>query len=231
MSKKGKKYLEAKEKVQKESYSLEEAIPLLLETSTVKFDASCEIHMKLGIDPKQADQALRGTVMLPHGTGKKLRVVAFVSDDKVSEAKEAGAVEAGSSDLIEKINGGWLDFDIAVATPDQMKEIGKIAKILGQQGLMPNPKSGTVTPNPGEVIKEIMQGKIEYRNDKLANLHNMFGKVSFGGEKLKENLKTYLKAIQDAKPSGVKGVYVRSITLTTTMGPAVPVDVQDAMSQ
>lgn len=230
MSKKGKKYRAAKEKLQKEFYTTDEAIPLLMETSVVKFDPSCEIHMHLGIDPKHADQSLRGTVMLPHGTGKKLKVAAFVPDEKIKEAKDAGATEAGSQDLIEKITGGWLDFDIAVATPDQMKEIGKIAKILGQKGLMPNPKSGTVTPNPAEIIKELMEGRIEYRNDKLANLHNIFGKVSFGEEKLKENLNTYLKAIRDAKPSGVKGIYVRSITLTTSMGPAISLDVQKAMS-
>lgn len=226
MSKKGKKYRAAKEKLLKEFYTADEAVDLLIETSTVNFDASCEIHMKLGIDPKHADQALRGTVTLPHGTGKKLRVVAFVPDEKKQEAKNAGAVEAGNSDLIEKISGGWLDFDIAVATPDQMKNIGKVAKILGQQGLMPNPKSGTVTPEPGEIITEIMQGKIEYRNDKLANLHNIFGKVSFGKDKLIENLNTYLKTIQEAKPSGVKGVYIHSITLTTTMGPGIKIDTQ-----
>lgn len=225
MSKKGKKYRTAKEKLQKESYTIDEAIPLLIETSVTKFDSSCEIHMKLGIDPKHADQTLRGTVMLPHGTGKKLKVVAFVPDEKVKEAKGAGAIEAGSEELVEKIAGGWLDFDVAVATPDQMKKIGKIAKILGQQGLMPNPKSGTVTPDPGKTIEEIMKGKVEYRNDKLGNLHNIFGKVSFGEEKLKENLNVYIKAIQEAKPSGVKGVYIRSTTLTTTMGPGIKLEI------
>jgi large subunit ribosomal protein L1 len=205
---------------------MDEAIPLLLQTSKTKFDGSCEVHMKLGVDPKHADQAVRGTLSLPHGTGKKVKIVAFVPDDKVKEAKDAGAVEAGNADLIEKINGGWLDFEIAVASPDMMKEIGKIAKILGQKGLMPNPKSGTVTPDVGKVISEIMKGKIEFRNDKQANLHNIFGKVSFGEDKLKENLKTYVKAIMDVKPSGVKGVYINSITLSTTMGPGIRLDVR-----
>lgn len=176
---------------------------------------------------KQADQALRGTMNLPHGTGKKVRVAAFVPEDKVKECKDAGAVEAGSEDLIEKVNKGWLDFDIAVATPDMMKEIGKIAKTLGQKGLMPNPKSGTVTPEPGKVIGELMKGKIEYRNDKLANLHNIIGKVSFGEAKLKENLEAYIKTIVDVKPAGVKGTYIKSVTLASTMGPGIPVNLAE----
>lgn len=227
MSRRGKKYKAAMEELkEKEFYTLDEAVALLPKTSTTKFDASCEVHMKLGIDPKHADQIVRSTITLPHGTGKKVRIAAFVPDEKVKEAKDAGAVEAGNADLIDKVNGGWLEFDIAVATPDMMKEIGKIAKVLGQKGLMPNPKSGTVTPEPGNVISELMKGKIEFRNDKLGNLHNVFGKVSFGEDKLKENLKTYVKAVQDAKPTGVKGVYIQSITLSTSMGPGISIDVQ-----
>jgi large subunit ribosomal protein L1 len=227
MSRRGKKYKAAMEELkEKEFYTLDEAVALLPKTSTTKFDASCEIHMKLGIDPKHADQIVRSTITLPHGTGKKVKIAAFVPDEKIKEAKDAGAVEAGNADLIDKVNGGWLDFDIAVATPDMMKEIGKIAKVLGQKGLMPNPKSGTVTPEPGSVISELMKGKIEFRNDKLGNLHNVFGKVSFGENKLKENLKAYVKAVQDAKPTGVKGVYIQSITLTTSMGPGISIDVQ-----
>lgn len=221
----GKNYKAAKELLkEKEFYTVEEAIPLLIQTSKTKFDGSCEVHMNLGIDPKQADQALRGTMNLPHGTGKKLKVAAFVPEDKVKECKDAGAVEAGADDLIEKVSGGWMDFDIAVATPDMMKNIGKIAKNLGQQGLMPNPKSGTVTPEPAKVIDELMKGKIEYRNDKLGNLHNLFGKVSFGEAKLKENLDTYIKKIVDLRPAGIKGTYIKSITLTTSMGPGVKID-------
>ncbi len=230
MSKRGKKYKAAMEELkEKEFYTLDEAVALLPKTSTTKFDASCEIHIKLGINPKHADQVVRSTITLPHGTGKKIKIAAFVPDEKIKEAKDAGAIEVGNSDLIDKINGGWLDFDIAVATPDMMKEIGKIAKILGQKGLMPNPKSGTVTQEPRTIISELIKGKIEFRNDKLGNLHNVFGKVSFGEDKLKENVQTYLKAVQDAKPSGVKGVYIQSITLSTSMGPGIKVDVQDVV--
>ena len=167
---------------------------------------------------------------LPHGTGKKVRVVAFVSEDKVKEAKDAGAMEAGTEDLVKKIEGGWTDFDVAVATPDQMKDIGKIAKIIGQKGLMPNPKAGTVTPDAAKAIAEIQKGKVELRVDKDANLHNIFGKVSFGEEKLAENLKILTKAVVDAKPASQKGIYIKSMTLTTSMGPGVPVDVNKAMA-
>lgn len=226
--KRGKNYKAAKELLKdKEFYTVDEAVSLLVQTSKTKFDGSCEIHMNLGIDPKQADQALRGTMNLPHGTGKKLRVAAFVPEDKVKEAKSAGAIEAGAEELIEKVNEGWLDFDIAVATPDMMKHIGKVAKILGQKGLMPNPKSGTVTPEPTKVIEELMKGKIEYRNDKLGNLHNIFGKISFGEAKLKENLENYIKKIVEEKPSGVKGTFIKSITLSTTMGPGIKLDVSN----
>lgn len=222
---KGKKYVAAQAKVDPETlYSLEEAIKLAKETSTTKFDSSVEIHMHLGIDPKQADQAIRSTVALPHGTGKTVRVVAFVTDDKVKEAKDAGAIEAGGIELIDKVEKGWMDFDKAVATPDMMKDLAKIARTLGQAGMMPNPKAGTVTPEVGKTIGEIMKGQVEYRNDKLANLHNVVGKVSFDDKKLKENLETYLKAILDKKPTGLKGNFVRSITLTTTMGPGIKVD-------
>jgi large subunit ribosomal protein L1 len=218
----GKKYKAAKELLkEKQIYTIDEAIPLLLKTNTTKFDASCEVHMKLGIDPKHADQAVRATISLPHGTGKKVKVIAFVPDEKVTEAKKAGATEAGSTELIEKITGGWLDFDVAVATPSIMRELGKIAKILGQKGLMPNPKAGTVTDKIEQAIAEIIKGKIEFRNDKLSNLHNIFGKVSFGEAALKENLLTYIKAVKDNKPIGAKGVYIETITICTTMGPGI----------
>jgi len=227
MAHKGKKYKCAKELLKdKQLYTIDEAIPLLLKTNTTKFDASCEVHMKLGIDPKHADQAVRATISLPHGTGKKVKVIAFVPDEKVAEAKKAGATEAGSSELIDKIIGGWLDFDVAVASPNMMKEIGKIAKILGQKGLMPNPKSGTVSDKIEQVVGEIMKGKIEFRNDKLSNLHNIFGKISFGEAALKDNLKTYIKAVQDAKPVGAKGVYIQSITICTTMGPGIHLELK-----
>jgi len=225
MAKKGKKYKAAKELLkEKQIYTLEEAVALIVKTGTTKFDPSCEVHMKLGIDPTHADQTVRATIPLPNGTGKKTRVIAFVPDEKISEAKKAGASEAGSTELIEKITGGWMDFDTAVAHPTMMKELGKIAKILGQKGLMPNPKSGTVSDKIEQVVSEIIKGKIEFRNDKLSNLHNIFGKLSFGEEKLKENLKTYIKAVQDSKPTGVKGVYIESITICTTMGPGIHIE-------
>lgn len=222
----GKKYKEyAKTLDAKKKYSLDEGVGLLVEGKNLtKFDATAEIHMNLGVDPKHADQAVRSTVVLPHGTGKKLRIVAFVDENKAKEAKTAGAMEAGTEELIEKIEKGWTDFDIAVATPDQMKLLGKVAKTLGQKGLMPNPKAGTVTPDIKRTIEEISKGKIEFRVDKLSNLHNSVGKLSFGKDKIKENIKTYLRAVQDAKPSGVKGTYIKSITITSTMGPGIKVD-------
>lgn len=225
----GKKYREAKALVEKESYSFDEALELLKKTSTVKFDASCEAHFYLGVDPTQADQNIRTTVTLPHGTGKDYKVVAFVDEGNVKAAKAAGAIEAGTADLVEKIEKGWTDFDIAVATPDQMKELGKVAKILGQKGLMPNPKTGTVTPEFEKAIEAVKKGRVEMRVDKEGNLHNIFGKVSFDDAKLKENLLTLVRAVKDAKPSSIKGNYIKSMTLACTMGPGVPVDVKSAM--
>ncbi|KKU80023.1 MAG: 50S ribosomal protein L1 [Candidatus Peregrinibacteria bacterium GW2011_GWA2_47_7] len=223
--KRGKKYQVARALVERKLYPLAEAVALLVRTSVTKFDSSCELHMNLGVDPKHADQVVRGTVVLPHGTGKAVRVIAFVSEAQEKTAKAAGAFEVGIDNLIEKITKGWLDFDVAVAEPAVMKNIGKIAKILGQKGLMPNPKAGTVTPDVASAIAEIKKGKVEFRVDKLANLHNIFGKVSFGPEKLEENLKTVVQAVLQAKPTGVKGNYVNSLTLATTMGPGVSVDV------
>ncbi|MFA6305542.1 MAG: 50S ribosomal protein L1 [Candidatus Gracilibacteria bacterium] len=231
MKKHGKKYLEAKKLVEKEAYTLDEAISLLKKTSTVKFDGSCEIHMKLGLDPTQADQNLRTTVVLPAGTGKEVSVVAFVGDDKVKEAMAAGALMAGTGELIEKIEGGWTDFDVAIATPDQMKALSKVAKILGQKRLMPNPKSGTVSPDVEKMISDIKKGKVELRVDKEANLHNIFGKISFDDAKLKENLKTLIKVVLDSKPASVKGTYVETMTIAGTMGPGVPLDVNSALAE
>jgi len=225
MAKHGKKYKEALSLIQEEAYTLDEALELLKKTSVTKFDSSCEVHMNLGLDPKQADQNIRTSVNLPHGTGKDTKVVAFVGDENVKAAKAAGAIEAGTEELIEKVNGGWTDFDVAVATPDQMRSIGKVAKILGQKGLMPNPKAGTVTPDFEKVIGELKKGKIEVRVDKQANLHNIFGKVSFDTAGLKENLLTIIKAVMDIKPSTTKGTYVKSLTITTSMGPGVPLDI------
>lgn len=226
----GKKYLEVAKLVTKESYTLDEAIELLKKTNATKFDASCEVHFRLGLDPKQADQNIRTTVGLPHGTGKDVRVVAFVDEQKVKEAKEAGAMEAGTESLIEKIEKGWTDFDVAIATPDQMKALGKIAKVLGQKRLMPNPKAGTVTVDVAKTIEELKGGKIELRVDKEANLHNIFGKVSFDGDKLKGNLVTLIKKVMEIKPSSSKGTYMRNISISTTMGPGINVEVNDALA-
>jgi large subunit ribosomal protein L1 len=228
----GKKYRTAQATFEREKlHSLDEAITLTKGTATTKFDSSVEIHINMGLDVKQADQQLRGIISFPHGTGKKVSIVAFVDESKVKECKQAGAIEAGTDTLMEKINGGWLDFDIAIATPDQMKHIGKIAKTLGQAGKMPNPKAGTVTPDPVKTIEEISKGQVEYRTDKDANLHNLVGKVSFSEDQLKENIKTYLKKISAAKPAGAKGTYINSITLTTSMGPGIKVLVSEASSK
>lgn len=220
-----KKYKEAQKLIEKEFYELDEAIEVLKKTSVTKFDSSCEAHLNLGLDPKQADQNIRTSVTLPHGSGKDVRIVAFVAEDKIKEAKSAGAVEAGTEELIQKIEKGWLDFDATVATPDQMKNIGKVAKILGQKRLMPNPKVGTVTPDFAKVIQELKKGKMELRVDKDANLHITFGRVSFDDAKLKENLATILKAVLDVKPASSKGTYMKTVALTTSMGPSVKLDV------
>lgn len=229
MAKRGKKYREAKKLVDKAFYLFDEAVDLLKKTSTTKFDASCEAHIKLGVDPTQADQNIRTTASLPNGTGKDIKIVAFVSEEEAKTAKQAGASEAGTEELIKKIEKGWLDFDVAVATPDQMKNLAKIAKILGQKRLMPSPKAGTVTPDFEKAISELKKGKIELRLDKDSNLHLIFGKVSFDEAKLKENLKAVIKVVLDSKPANSKGTYFRSLAVTTTMGPGIGVDVASAI--
>ncbi|MEK7523620.1 MAG: 50S ribosomal protein L1 [Patescibacteria group bacterium] len=231
MKKRGKKYVAVKKLIEKQAYALGEAIELLKKTSTTKFDSSCEVHMKLGLDPKQADQLLRGTVVMPNGTGKTVRVIAFVMEANQKAAKAAGAIEAGADDLVEKIAKGWLDFDVAVATPDVMKNLGKVAKTLGQKGLMPNPKAGTVTTDISKTIGEIIKGKVEFRMDKLANLHNIFGKVSFSPAHLEENLKAFVRGILQNKPAGAKGIFIQSMTVTTTMGPGIPLDVNKTLQE
>lgn len=225
MPKKGKNYQAAKALVTQEFYTLEDACKLLPETSKVKFDASVEMHFKLGVDPKHADQIVRFTIPLPHGTGKKYNVIAIVPDNMVDEAKKAGATEAGMEDLIEKISKGWMDFDVAVAHPSVMKNLGKIAKQLGQARKMPNPKAGTVTEDVAGTISDIMKGQVEVRTDKNGNLHNVIGKVSFGADKIQENAQALWDAVLENKPSGAKGTYIKSVTLTTAMGPGVPLEV------
>lgn len=213
------------------SYSLDEACELLKKTATTKFDSSCELHVKLGVDVKQADQLSRSTVSLPHGTGKDVRVIAFVNENKLKEAKDAGAVKAGLDDLIEEISKGWMDFDVAVASPDVMKNLGKVAKTLGTKGLMPNPKAGTVSPEIGKTISELKKGRVEFRTDKQGQMHNAFGKVSFSAADLKENVKALIKAIVEAKPATAKGTYIVNISLATTMGPGIKLDVPSVLAE
>lgn len=224
MSKHGKKYLELKKRVPEKEVSLEEGVKIVRELSSTKFNSTCEIHAKLGIDPRQADQTIRTSVSLPHGTGKEVRVVAFCSDDKAKDAKAAGAVEAGTEKLVEKIKEGWMDFDVAVAEPAAMKSLGQIAKNLGQKGLMPNPKSGTVGEDIPKMVNEIKKGKVEIRNDKFGNIHTIFGKSNFDTEKLVENAEAVVKALLDAKPDSIKGTYFKSFSLSTSMGPSVKID-------
>ncbi len=228
----GKHYKASVEKVsQKLSYGLEEAVKLIKETGKTKFDSTAEIHLSLNIDPTKADQALRGTLSLPHGTGRMVKVAAIVSDDKVKLAKEAGADEAGLEDLVAEFSTGNIPYDFIVATPDVMKHLAKVAKVLGQKGLMPNPKAGTVTDDIAKTIKELKAGRLEYRNDKQGNIHSVFGKVSFKEEELLNNLKSFLRILRDAKPSAVKGSFIKSITLTTTMGPGIKLDVNQVLKE
>lgn len=207
------------------SYGLDEAIALLKKTSAVKFDESIELNLKTGVDPKKADQQVRGTVALPHGTGKKLRLIVLTKGDKVKEALDAGADEAGSEELIEKIKGGWTDFDALVVTPDMMREVGKLGKILGPRGLMPSPKAGTVTTDVAKAVSEIKAGKVEYKVDKQANIHIAVGKLSFDANKIQENAMALLGAILRAKPASVKGAYWHSLYICSTMGPGLRLDI------
>ncbi len=221
--KRSKKYRAAQEKVQHDKiYTLEEACKLLTETSTTKFDSTVEVHFNLNIDPKYPDQQIRTTVSLPHGSGKTKKIAAFVSDDQVDAAKKAGADIAGSDDLIEKVaKENFTDFDVAIATPESMRKMAKIGKILGTKGLMPNPKSGTVTTDIVATIQEIKKGRVEFRNDPQGNVHVVGGKVSFGTDKLIENVRAVIDAIKNARPTGVKAIYINSVTLTSTMGPGI----------
>ena len=230
MAKHGKKYLNAAKLLEgKTVFTLDEAIALLKKTSTTKFDSSCELHVRLGVDPTHAEQMVRSTVALPHGTGKEVRVIAFVAEDKVKEAKAAGAIKAGMEELIDDILKGWLEFDVAVATPDAMKSLGKIAKILGTKGMMPNPKAGTVTLEVSKTIGEIKKGKVEFRTDKQSQMHQIFGKTSFAENALKDNFIALIKAIVDTKPAGIKGTYIKNIGVATSMGPGMKLEMSTVM--
>jgi large subunit ribosomal protein L1 len=224
MAKKGKKYRAAAELLEAgKLYDVETAVDLAKKTAPAKFDETIEMHVRLGVDPKYNDQQVRGAVVLPNGTGKSKRVLVFTKGDKVKEAETAGADYVGAEDLVEKIKGGWFDFDVAIATPDMMGVVGRLGKLLGPRGLMPNPKLGTVTPDVAKAISEQKAGKVEYRTDKAGNVHCPIGKKSFENQKLAENYQTLLDTLIRVKPAAAKGQYIRSITLSSTMGPGVPV--------
>jgi len=225
MSGNGKSYRAALAKVDRnQRYLLEYTLRLVKETARAKFDETVEMAVRLGVDPRQADQNVRGTVTLPHGMGKTVRVLAFAKGEKEKEAQEAGADFVGSDELIKRISEGWFDFDKTVATPDMMATVGRIGKVLGPRGLMPNPKTGTVTPDIGKAIKEIKAGKLEFRVDKAGIVHVPVGKASFGAEQLIDNAKAVLMSLLRAKPASAKGNYVRGVTISTTMGPGIKVD-------
>lgn len=227
MSKAGKKYLEAKKKVPQNPLPLKEALELAKSISYTKFDESVDITLKLGVNPKYADQMVRGTVVLPNGLGKQVRVMVIASGEKIKEAQEAGADLVGSEEMVQKIQEGFLDFDVLIATPDMMKSLGKLGKILGPKGLMPNPKTGTVTMNIKEAVKETKAGKVEFRVDKNGIIHSSIGKRSFDVEKLHENGMAFIQAVIKAKPQSAKGKYIRGAYLSTTMGPSIKLNLQE----
>lgn len=223
----GKKYLEVAKLVDRtKRYELDEALALLKQTARASFDETVEAHVRLGVDPRHADQMVRGSVVLPHGTGRRVRVLVFAQGEKAREAEEAGADYVGADELIERIQQGWTDFDVAVATPDMMGKVGRLGRILGPRGLMPSPRTGTVTMDIARAVRDIRAGRVEFRVDRSGNVHVPIGKVSFTNEQLKENLLALLDALIRARPSGARGTYIRSVTLSTTMGPGIRLDVQ-----
>jgi len=230
MAGKSRRFAQVAEMVDRENlYSPREAIELVKKTATASFNETVEVHMKLGVDPRHADQQVRGTVVLPNGTGKPVVVAVFARDDSAAEAREAGADIVGAEDLAERIQGGWMDFDVAVATPDMMSVVGRLGRILGPRGLMPNPKAGTVTADVGSAVKDIKAGKVEYRVDKEAGIHVAIGKASFSVEALHENFLTVMQAILRARPAAAKGVYLRKVVISSSMGPGIKVSVPGIM--
>ena len=225
MAKHGKKYRAAAGKIEQRPYQLDEAMDLIKQISFAKFNETVELSMLLGVDPKHADQMVRGTTLLPHGTGQTKRVLVIAQGEKQKEAQEAGADFVGGEEMVEKIQGGWVDYDAVVATPDMMRSVGKLGKVLGPRGLMPNPKTGTVTFDVAKAIQEIKAGKVEFRVDKTAIIHVPVGKISFSAEQLKDNASAIISAVRKAKPSAAKGKYVRSIYISSTMSPSVEIDV------
>jgi len=224
MSKAGKKYEAAKKAIEPRPYTVDEAMGVLKKVHFAKFNETIEVHMRLGVDPKHADQMVRGTVVLPHGLGKSKKVCVIASGDKIKEAEQAGAEFVGGDDIVEKIAGGWTDFDACIATPDMMRGVGRLGKVLGPRGLMPNPKIGTVTTDVAKAVKEVKAGKVEFRVDKTGIIHAPVGKVGFESGKLLENASTLIQAVLRAKPSAAKGKYVQSVTVCSTMGPGVRLD-------
>jgi large subunit ribosomal protein L1 len=220
----GKKYAAARKQVPEKPHSLEEAVPLLQKVKFTRFDESVDISFRLGVDPKHADQMVRGTVVLPHGLGKSKRVLAIAGGEKQKEAQDAGADSVGGEELVEKIQGGWMDFDAVVATPDMMRAVGKLGKVLGPRGLMPNPKTGTVTFEIAKAVKEIKAGKVEFRVDKSGIIHAPIGKASFPPQNLIDNAHALIDSVVKAKPAAAKGKYLRSVTLSSTMGPGIAID-------
>lgn len=232
MRKRSKKYIDKFKLVDRaKRYPLEEAVKIVKQLGTAKFDETVELSVKLGIDLKRSDQQVRGTVLLPGGTGKTKKVLVFARGEKVREAEQAGADHVGAEDLIEKIQKGWLDFDVVIATPDVMGQIGKLGKILGQKGMMPNPKTGTVTFDIKKTVEEFKKGKVEYKNDKTGVIHLALGKLSFDGGKIASNVTAVMEAVQKAKPSSIKGIYIRSVTLSPTMGPSVKIDTNSLLKE
>jgi large subunit ribosomal protein L1 len=226
----GKNFRKAVEQVEEKPYKLSVAMELLKKVAFAKFDETVEVSMSLGVDPKHADQMVRGTVQLPHGLGKTVRVIVIASTDKIREAREAGADEAGGDDIVQKIQGGWLDFDAVVATPDMMRSVGKLGRVLGPRGLMPNPKTGTVTFEVAKAVKDVKAGKVEFRVDKGGNIHAPVGKASFDAARLTENASALISSVLRAKPAASKGHYVKSVTVSSTMGPGIPVEVETSAS-
>ncbi len=231
MARHGKKFTAAEAQVEDRAYSLEEAIPLLQKMKFARFDETIEVAMRLGVDPKHADQMVRGTVVLPHGLGRSKRVLVIAGADKQKEASDAGADHVGGDEVVEKILGGWMDFDAVVATPDMMRAVGRLGKVLGPRGLMPNPKTGTVTPNVVQAITEIKAGKVEFRVDKAGVVHAPLGKTSFPTKNLIENAQALVDSVVRAKPSAAKGKYLKSMTVSSTMGPGITIDTSHAEAQ
>ncbi|HZT09261.1 MAG TPA: 50S ribosomal protein L1 [Chloroflexota bacterium] len=227
----GKRYVEARKKVDSERlYSPEEALSLVKEVASAKFDETVECHIRTGVDPRHADQMVRGSVVLPAGTGKRVRVLAFAQGEQAREAEEAGADYVGAEDLVQRIQGGWMEFDVAVATPDVMPMVQRLGRVLGPRGLLPNPRTGTVSMEIGRLIRDVRAGRVEFRVDRTAVVHAPIGKASFSSEQLRENLTAFMDAILRAKPAAAKGQYIRSITLAPTMGPGVKLEIQPTVA-